>query len=123
MLFISNAYAQEAGAVAEPSLIANILPLVIIFVIFYFLLIRPQHKKIQAHEELVKGLSRGNEVVTSGGILGKITKVEDDSGVVHVEIAPDVTVRVKRNTVTDVIEKKAKETSSKTPKKKSKAKK
>lgn len=106
MFFISNAKAQEAAAQAQPDLLANILPLVIIFVIFYFLLIRPQHKKIKAHEEMVSGLSRGNEVVTNGGIFGKITKVEDS--ILHVEIAKGVEVRVNRSSVTEVVEKNTK---------------
>jgi len=100
MLFISNAFAQ--GEIpAEPNFIANLIPLVLIFGIFYFLLIRPQHKKLKAHDAMVKGLTRGTEIVTSGGILGKITKTDDSNHILHVEIAPGVTVRINRSTVTE----------------------
>lgn len=106
-LFISDAFAQAASsAPAEPGLAANLIPLILIFAIFYFLLIRPQHKKIKAHAALVDTLKKGDEVITSGGILGKVVKVEEGTSILEVEIASGVVVRVNRSSVTDVLGKK-----------------
>jgi preprotein translocase subunit YajC len=116
MLFISNAIAQEAAttaATAQPSLIANMAPLVLIFAVFYFLLIRPQQKKLKEHNEMVSSLKRGDNVLTSGGLFGKIVEVEENTNILHIEIAPDVVVRVTRTTVAEVVDKKAAETTSK----------
>lgn len=100
MFLISDALAQTADATAQqPGLIANLLPLVLIFGVFYFLIIRPQTKKFQEHGKMVDSLQKGDEVVTGGGILGKIAKVED--GVLHVEIASGVTVQVTKASVTE----------------------
>ncbi len=110
MLFISNAIAQEAAttaATAQPSLIANMAPLVLIFAVFYFLLIRPQQKKLKEHNEMVSSLKRGDNVLTSGGLFGKIVEVEENTNILHIEIAPDVVVRVTRTTVAEVVDKKA----------------
>ncbi len=101
MLFTSTAMAQETTMVTgDGGLIANILPLIIIFAIFYFLLIRPQHKKMKAHDEMVKSLGKGDEVVTGGGIIGKISKLDDN--IIHVDIAKGVTVKVDRHTITTI---------------------
>jgi preprotein translocase subunit YajC len=107
-LFISDAFAQAAStpAAAEPGLAANIIPLVLIFAIFYFLLIRPQHQKIKAHGALVDALKKGDEVMTSGGIIGKVTKVEEGTPMLEVEIASGVVVRMNRSAITDVLGKK-----------------
>jgi preprotein translocase subunit YajC len=102
-MFSTPAYAQAAGApVAGPeAIIMQILPLVMILVVFYFLLIRPQQQRLKQHQALLGGLRRGDSVVTQGGILGKVTKVGDDE--VTVEIAPNVAVRVVKSTITQVV--------------------
>ncbi len=75
-------------------------PLLLVFVVFYFLLIRPQQKRMKEHREMVAALSKGDEVVTSGGILGKVTKVDDAEA--QVEIATGVKVRVLKSTISEV---------------------
>ena len=101
-MLISPAYAQAAGG-GESGFVA-LLPLVLIFVVFYFLLIRPQQKKMKQHREMVSALRRGDKVVTAGGLIGQITKVVDD-GEVQVELAENVRVRVMRHTISEVISK------------------
>jgi preprotein translocase subunit YajC len=83
------------------------MPLVLIFVVFYFLMIRPQQQKMKQHREMVDNLKRGDQVMTGGGILGKVTKVEAGDQTVVVEIAPNVQVRVSRATITEVLGKPA----------------
>lgn len=95
---------QAAGEVAAPapSLIESLLPLLLIFVVFWFLIIRPQQKKMKEHRELVNNVRRGDTVVTSGGIVGKVSRVKDDDEQVEVEIAEGVKVRVVKSTLADV---------------------
>ena len=97
---ISPAFAQGA---AQGDALGFFLPMVVIFVAFYFLLIRPQQKRQKAHTELVSALSTGDEVLTSGGILGKVTGVSDHYATVH--IADGVEVKVQKSTVTAVLPK------------------
>jgi preprotein translocase subunit YajC len=80
------------------------MPLVLIFVVFYFLLIRPQQKKMKAHRELIAALKRGDKVLTAGGIIGTVVKVEDDNTLL-VEIAKDIRVRVARGTISELLDK------------------
>ena len=84
--------------------IASLVPLILIFAIMYFLLIRPQQKKLKEHQEMVAALRRGDQVVTQGGVIGKVTKVKDDNEL-EVEIASGVNVRVVRSTITQVLSK------------------
>ena len=98
--FISNAYAQAAGA--QDSLM-GLLPLVLIFVVFYFLLIRPQTKRQKEHKEMVAALGVGDEVTTAGGLLGKVTEVKDNF--VRVEVADNVVLTVQKHTVSTVMPK------------------
>jgi preprotein translocase subunit YajC len=84
--------------------IQSIVPLILIFGIMYFLLIRPQQKKLKEHQAMVAALRRGDQIITQGGIFGKVTKVKDDKEL-EVEIASGVTVRVVRSTVATVINK------------------
>ena len=84
--------------------IAQFLPLVLIFAIMYFLLIRPQQKKVKEHQAMVAALRRGDQVVTQGGVIGKVVKVKDD-GEVEVEIADGVKIRVVQSTIATVISK------------------
>lgn len=99
-MFISPAYAQAAGA-AAPNPLIQMAPLVIIFVIFYFLLIRPQMTARKKHMEMVSNVRRGDVVVTAGGIVGKVTKVLESEEVM-VELADNVTVKVVKSTLSDV---------------------
>jgi len=80
----------------------QIVPLILVFGIMYFLLIRPQQQKVKQHKAMVAALRRGDQVVTGGGVLGKVTKVRDDDDV-EVEIAPGVNVRVVRSTIASVV--------------------
>jgi len=99
--FIQDAYAQGAAAPADPWL--SMLPLVVVFVVFYFLLIRPQQKRQKEHREMVAKLSTGDEVVTAGGVLGKVTSVSDSF--VKVEVASGVEIMVQRHTIGAVMPK------------------
>ncbi|MFN4088751.1 MAG: preprotein translocase subunit YajC [Alphaproteobacteria bacterium] len=103
-MLISPAYAQAGGAGAFD--IAAFLPLILIFAVFYFLLIRPQQKKVKQHRELVANLRRGDRVVTAGGIIGTVTKVVNDTEL-QVEIADGVRVRLVRSQVIEVLAKTA----------------
>lgn len=103
-MFISPAYAQAAGAPGGGAVIAQFVPLILIFVIMYFLLIRPQQQKLKSHKAMIEALRRGDQVVTSGGIIGKVTNVKAD-GEVEVEIATGVKVRVVKSTISQVLSK------------------
>jgi preprotein translocase subunit YajC len=81
--------------------VSSLVPLVLLFGIFYFLLIRPQQQRAKAHQQMVQAVKRGDTVVTAGGLVGKVAKVKDD-GEVMVEIADNVQVRVLRSTLTEV---------------------
>lgn len=83
---------------------AQFIPLILIFAIMYFLLIRPQQRKVKQHQEMVKALRRGDQVITQGGLIGKVSKVKDDDEI-EVELAQGVTVRVVRATVAQVVSK------------------
>ena len=83
----------------------SFVPILLIFVIMYFLMIRPQQKKLKEHKAMVTGLRRGDQVVTSGGLIGKVTRVDDQKNEIEVEIAPNVRVRVVRSTVSQVVSK------------------
>ncbi|MDE0983811.1 MAG: preprotein translocase subunit YajC [Rhodobacterales bacterium] len=85
--------------------IESLIPLILIFGIMYFLLIRPQQKKLKEHQMMVAALRRGDQVITQGGIMGKVVKVKDDVAEVEVEIASGVTVRVIRSTIATVVNK------------------
>lgn len=98
--FISNAYAQGAPQ-ADP--FGFLLPMLVIFAAFYFLLIRPQQKRQKAHTQLVAGLAVGDEVVTAGGILGKVTAVSDHYATV--QIADNVEIKIQKSTVSAVVPK------------------
>lgn len=101
-MFINEAYAQGAGAGGSDFLV-SMLPLILIFVVFYFLLIRPQQQKMKAHRAMISAVKRGDKVLTAGGIFGTITKVEEAEDAVMIEIAKDVRVRVARSTISDVV--------------------
>ena len=96
------AYAQTAGQ--QPSMLASFVPLILIFLIFYFLLIRPQQKRQKEHKLLLEAIKRGDEILTSGGIIGKVTKVDGEK--LSVDISSNVNVTVIKSTVADVLKKK-----------------
>jgi preprotein translocase subunit YajC len=102
-MLISPAYAQTAGGGGEAGLI-SLLPLVLIFVVFYFLLIRPQQRKMKTHRAMVDALRRGDRVVTGGGIIGTVSKVVSDTEV-QVEVAEGVRLRVLKHTIQEVLSK------------------
>ncbi|PIE13871.1 MAG: preprotein translocase subunit YajC [Rhodobacterales bacterium] len=89
---------MEGGALAQ------FLPLILIFAIMYFLLIRPQQKKMKEHQNMVENLRRGDQVVTQGGVIGKVSKVKED-GELEIEIAEGVKVRVIKQTIAQVLNK------------------
>lgn len=98
--FISPAYAQAAQ---EPSAFGFLLPMLIIFGAFYFLLIRPQQKKQKQHAELVAAISTGDEVMTAGGILGRVTGVSEQWAIV--EIAKDTEIKIQKASISQVVPK------------------
>lgn len=104
-MFATPAYAQATGAAAQGGgavgAIASLLPLVLIFVVFYFLMIRPQQKRMKALQDSVAAAKRGDRVVTGGGLIGKVTRVEDDE--VEIELGPNVRVRAVKATLAQVI--------------------
>jgi preprotein translocase subunit YajC len=102
-MWISPAYAQDAAAGGTGAIVMQLLPLILIFAVFYFLLIRPQQKKMKDHRAMLQALKRNDKVITGGGILGTITKVRDDSDEVEVELAPGLRVTVLRGTITSVL--------------------
>ncbi|MGB3405870.1 MAG: preprotein translocase subunit YajC [Jannaschia sp.] len=101
-MFATPAYAQAAGGAAGA--FGSFIPLILIFAIMYFLLIRPQQKKVKEHKAMVEALRRGDQVITQGGIIGKVSKVKED-GEIEVEIAEGVKVRVIRSTIATVLSK------------------
>ena len=121
------AQAADAAAATPPSPIANLLPLLLILVVFYIALIRPQQKRMKEHQSTLSALKKGDQVVTAGGIIGKISKMTDGESTVMVEIASGVEISVVKATITGlvnapkavVLDKKAPATDKKADKKKS----
>ena len=99
-MFTTPAFAQTAGG-GSTEMIMSLLPFVLIFVIMYFLVLRPQQRRVKQHQELVKNVRRGDTIVTSGGLVGKVTKVVDHD-YLEVEVADGVRVRQMRGMVSDV---------------------
>jgi preprotein translocase subunit YajC len=122
MTFIHNAFAAEttptqtntstlvaSTSPTSPSpgasdLLSNFVPIIAIFVVFYFLVIRPQTKKHKEFQAMLSELRSGDKVVTGGGMLGVVQRIDDD-GIVHVEIAPNLNIRVVKNTISSVLDK------------------
>ena len=102
-MFTTSAYAQATGAAPTGStdLLIQFAPFIAIFAIMYFLILRPQQKRAKDQKAMVQGAKRGDVIVTSGGLIGKVTKSTDDSEV-EVELAPNVRVRVARTGIADV---------------------
>lgn len=102
--FISDAFAQAAApAQQQPNLFEALLPFIILFVVFYFLLIRPQSKRAKEHRKMVEALAKGDEVVTQGGVLGKVLEVGENFLVV--EVAENVQLKIQRQSVASLMPK------------------
>lgn len=101
-MLISNAYAQTAGSDPSGGLM-GLLPLILMFVVLWFLMIRPQMKRAKEHKAMVEALAKGDEVVTGGGIAGRVTELGDSF--VHIEVAPNTVVAVQRQAVANVLPK------------------
>ena len=102
-MFITNAYAQAAGsATGEMSTLMTFAPFILIFVIMYFLIIRPQRNQMKKRQEMLNAVRRGDTVVTGGGIVGRVVKVSEGTGEIEVEIAENTRIRVLLATIADV---------------------
>ena len=101
-MFISEAWAQAAGTGTENPMFQTLIPMLMIGVVFYFLLIRPQQSKIKAQKAMLGGVKRGDRVVTGGGIIGLVTKVIGENEL-QVELAEGVRVRIIKQTITDIL--------------------
>ena len=102
-MFVTPAFAQGAPNLfgVDGGMITSLLPFALIFVIMYFLILRPQQKRVKTHQEMVKNVRRGDTVVTNGGLVGKVTKVIDEEQI-EIEIADDVRIRQMRSMLSDV---------------------
>ena len=128
-MFINDVYAQESLTKATssdtvtlqdsdalpkaPESIGNswtsLVPMVLIFAVFYFLLIRPQEKRRRAQQDLVSGVKKGEEVLTNSGIIGIVSKINDSDNTVHISIAKDVEIKMLKTSISDILRKKKKE--------------
>jgi len=102
-VLISSAYAQASGAASQSDTLLTFLPMVAIFVVFYFLMIRPQQKKQKEARAMLDALEKGNEVVTAGGVLGRIVKLDEQY--VTVEVAPNTQMVVQRGAISQLLPK------------------
>lgn len=104
-MFISEAFAQatDAAAVSQGSLSGTLIQLGLIFVIFYFFLIRPQQKKVKQHDQMLNAIKKGDKIVTGGGIYAKVVKADEKSADIVVEIAEGINVVVNRDTIRDLV--------------------
>ncbi|MDR0250802.1 MAG: preprotein translocase subunit YajC [Burkholderiales bacterium] len=103
-MFISSAFAQAAdGAQQESSLLVSLAPMILIFVVFWLLLIRPQQRKVKEHRAMVTALQKGEEVATAGGVIGRIVRLDDAT--LTLEIANDIEILVQRAAVTQLLPK------------------
>ena len=102
-MLISPAYAQAAGGASQSDTLLTFLPMIAIFVVFYFLLIRPQQKKAKESRAMLDALEKGNEVVTAGGIVGRINRLTDQYATL--EVAPNVEMTVQRGAISQLLPK------------------
>ncbi|GAA3988112.1 preprotein translocase subunit YajC [Comamonas faecalis] len=105
-MFISSAFAQTAPAAADggfASSLTGMLPLVLMFVVLYFIMIRPQMKRQKEHKAMIEAIAKGDEVATAGGILGKVTRLGE--GTLHIEVASGIELQIQRSAVTQVLPK------------------
>ena len=101
--FINNALAQASGGSSQPSALTSFIPLILIFVVFYFLLIRPQQKRAKEHKQMVAALAKGDEVVTNGGVMGKVKKVGESF--MELEVAEGTVLKIQRQAISAVLPK------------------
>jgi preprotein translocase subunit YajC len=103
--FITSAFAQDAATTAakQPSLIASMAPLLLIFVVFYFFIIRPQQRKLRDHQSLLNAISKGDQVVTTGGIFGSVARLEDAENLLELEIADKVRIKIRKEAIAEVL--------------------
>jgi preprotein translocase subunit YajC len=102
-VLISPAYAQATGSASQTDTLLTFLPMIAIFVVFYFMLIRPQQKKAKETRAMLDALEKGNEVVTAGGIVGKVTRLTDQYAVI--EVAPNIEMTVQRGAIAQLLPK------------------
>ena len=102
-MFISNAFAQTGAAASPENSLLGMLPLVLMFVVLYFVMIRPQMKRQKEHKAMIEAVQKGDEVVTAGGLVGKIAKLGDNF--IHLEVANGVEVQLQRSAITQVLPK------------------
>ena len=103
-MFISNAFAQTAPAAASGTdSLMSFLPLVLMFVVLYFIMIRPQMKRQKEHKAMIEAIAKGDEIVTSGGLVGRVAKISENF--MHVEVASGVELQVQRSAVVQVLPK------------------
>jgi preprotein translocase subunit YajC len=102
-VFISNAYAQAASGGGATEMLGGMLPLVLMFVVLYFIMIRPQMKRQKEHKLMIEALAKGDEVATAGGVLGRVTRLGDTY--LGVEIANGVEIQVQRSAIVQVLPK------------------
>lgn len=100
-MLITPAFAQTGTVGGEGGMLMSLLPFVLIFVIMYFLILRPQQKRAKQHQEMIKNVRRGDTVITTGGLIGRVTKLVDDDQI-EVEISDNVRVRQLRQMISDV---------------------
>lgn len=104
--FVSNAFANEVATTAakQPSMLASMLPMIGIMAVFYFLIIRPQNKKLNEHKALLNAIKKGDQIITAGGVYADVVKVNQEANTVQVEIAEGVKVMLKLDTIVGVVE-------------------
>lgn len=102
-MFISNAFAQTGAAASPENSLLGMLPLVLMFVVLYFVMIRPQMKRQKEQKAMIEALAKGDEVVTVGGVIGKIAKLGDNF--IHLEVANGVELQIQRGAITQVLPK------------------
>jgi preprotein translocase subunit YajC len=100
-MFVTEAFAQAPSSPGFDSIFGMVLPLILIMGVFWFLLIRPQQQRVKAHQELLKNVRRGDTIVTSGGVIGKVSKVVDDHEIL-VEVAENVRMRFQKSAIAEV---------------------
>ena len=117
MNFITEARAQEADYSAQPPTeefsMASLMPLFLIFAIFYFLIIRPQNKKMKEHQKLINSVKKGDKIITNSGIFGKVTDIDEKENIVNLEIAADTEIKILKSYITDLVNKKEKKNKNK----------
>ena len=103
-MFIQEVFADASGGTSVSSMFTSMAPLLVIIVIFYFLVIRPQQKKLKSHQNLVNNLKTGDKILTAGVMIATVFKVESENGILVVEIAKDVKVKIKKDTVSQIVD-------------------